>query len=98
MLHLAGDFRNLSKNIENFRNIKCYRIPLWRWFWECFVVQNSTNMWLCVDMGDFGFSNIIDYTFAKLESVKLSTSQVELRLALLSLYTHPPGHVYLSLF
>ena len=41
---------------------------------------------------------------AKLSSVKFSASQVELRLALLSLYTHstdltyPPRQVYLSHF
>ena len=38
--------------------------------------------------------------FAKLSSVKFSASQVELRLALLSLNSppHPPGQVYLSHF
>ena len=42
-----------------------------------------------------------DIFIAKLSSVKFSASQVELKLALLSLNSHPPtppGQVYLSFF
>ena len=51
-----------------------------------FCIKNDNNITSsCAIAWDF-------LLFAKLSSVKFSTSQIELRLALLSLYSHPTPH------